>query len=78
MVGLSCLAAPAAELSSISRLGVGEAQKLNNTKRHPLPKSGVSGDGGGVVKARSLSTSSLGGSDMDGSSLDSNPGGLTV
>ncbi|GKG28912.1 hypothetical protein Tco_0416277, partial [Tanacetum coccineum] len=28
--------------------------------------SGVSGDGGGVVKARSLSTSSLGGSDMDG------------
>ncbi|GKG48397.1 hypothetical protein Tco_0510282, partial [Tanacetum coccineum] len=26
--------------------------------------SGVSGDGGGVVKARSLSTSSLGGSDM--------------
>ncbi|GJX01594.1 hypothetical protein Tco_0185507, partial [Tanacetum coccineum] len=30
--------------------------------------SGVSGDGGGVVKARSLSTSSIGGSDMDGSS----------
>ncbi|GKC55508.1 hypothetical protein Tco_1078253 [Tanacetum coccineum] len=30
--------------------------------------SGVSGDGGGVVKARSRSTSSLGGSDIDGSS----------
>ncbi|GKG52803.1 hypothetical protein Tco_0549915, partial [Tanacetum coccineum] len=30
--------------------------------------SGVNGDGGGVVKARSLSISSLGGSDMDSSS----------
>ncbi|GKA33167.1 hypothetical protein Tco_0719534 [Tanacetum coccineum] len=37
------------------------------SKTHPLPKSGVSGDGGGWLR-QEVSRPFLGGSDMDGSS----------
>ncbi|GKC23570.1 hypothetical protein Tco_1025720, partial [Tanacetum coccineum] len=66
MVGLSCLAAPAAKLSPTSGLGVGEAKCTLFRRGNGGDgicgngdDSGVSGDGGRVVRARSLSISSI-------------------